>query len=85
MKYSQQIWNQLKNLTVDEIKNALEKSDWVPDGSSGAILVYLHRTKRLRITIHYHPRKTYQPKLLKGLLEDIGWSEEEMRKLKLIK
>lgn len=84
MKYSKQTWNQLKNLTADEIKTALEKSGWIQDQSSGAILVFYHPTKG-RVTIHYHPQKTYNPGLLKGLLEDIKWSEEEMRKLKLIK
>jgi predicted RNase H-like HicB family nuclease len=38
-----------------------------------------------RVTIHYHPKKTYGAKLLKGLLEDIGWSEEDMERLQLIK
>jgi len=38
-----------------------------------------------RVVIHYHPRKTYGPKLLKALLADIGWSEADMRRVKLIK
>ena len=37
------------------------------------------------MVIHYHPRKTYGPKLLKALLADIGWSEADMRRIKLIK
>lgn len=37
-----------------------------------------------RIVIHDHPRKTYGPKLLKALLADIGWSEADMRRVKLI-
>lgn len=36
-----------------------------------------------RITIHYHPKKTYGQHLLKSLLEDIGWSEADMKRLKL--
>jgi hypothetical protein len=40
---------------------------------------------RKRIVIHYHPRKTYRPKLLTALLGDIGWSEADMRRVKLIK
>ncbi len=28
---------------------------------------------------------TYGPKLLKGLLADIGWEEKDLRRLKLIK
>jgi predicted RNA binding protein YcfA (HicA-like mRNA interferase family) len=85
MKYSQQTWNQLKNLTADEIISALEKTGWVQDQSSGAILIYYHPNNGSRVTIHYHPRKTYRQGLLKGLLEDINWTEEEMRKIKLIK
>jgi predicted RNA binding protein YcfA (HicA-like mRNA interferase family) len=84
MKYSSQTWNQLKNITADQLIKALEKSGWERDESSGAILVYKHPDKR-RITIHYHPKKTYGPKLLKELLKQIDWSEEEMRKLKLVK
>lgn len=38
-----------------------------------------------RIVIHPHPGKSYGPKLLKGLLADIGWTEEDYRRLKLIK
>jgi len=38
-----------------------------------------------RVSIHYHPKKTYGAKMLQGLLGDIGWSESDLRKLKLIK
>jgi len=37
------------------------------------------------VVIHYHPRKTYGPGLLKGLLADIGWDEKDLKRLKLIK
>ena len=84
MNYSHQIWDQLKNITAGEIAKALEKSGWMRDEGAGNIYVYLHPNKG-RITIHYHPHKTYGPKILKGLLDQIGWSEDELRKLKLIK
>jgi predicted RNA binding protein YcfA (HicA-like mRNA interferase family) len=84
MDYPRHIWNQLKNLTTDQIVKALEKSGWIRDEGAGNIYVYLHPDGR-RITIHYHPRKTYGPKLLKNLLADINWSEEDLRELKLIK
>jgi len=35
--------------------------------------------------IHYHPGKTWGPKFIIGLLTDIGWTEAEMKTLKLIK
>ncbi|MBI5118312.1 type II toxin-antitoxin system HicA family toxin [Candidatus Poribacteria bacterium] len=85
MKYSPQVWDQLKNITADDLIKGLEKSGWIKDESRGNFYVYLHPRSRRRVTIHYHPHKTYGPKLLKGILESIDWSEEEMRRIKLIK
>jgi hypothetical protein len=45
----------------------------------------LPERKGRRGGIHYHPKKTYGAKLLAGLLADIGWTEAEMKKLKLLK
>ena len=84
MKYTKQTWDQLKNISADTLIRSLEKSGWVKDEGSGNILVFISPDKK-RVTIHYHPKKTYGPKLLKSLLEDIGWSEKDLRKLKLIK
>jgi predicted RNA binding protein YcfA (HicA-like mRNA interferase family) len=84
MDYSGQVWDQLKNLTADEIVRALKKDGWVREAGRGAIHIYLGPGKK-RVGIHYHPQKTYGPKLLKNLLEDIGWSESDLRRLKLIK
>ena len=84
MKYPKNVWQQLKSITADELTRALEKDGWVRDIGIGAELVYRHKDGR-RVSIHYHPRKTYHSGLLKGLLDDIGWGEEDMRRLKLIK
>lgn len=87
MAFAQHIWNQLKNLTADEIISALLRDGWQKDPSSkGAIMAYIKLgPPNSRITIHYHPKKTYGAKLLQGLIADIGWSEDDMRRLKLIK
>ncbi len=84
MLFTPHIWDQLKNLTADKIVTALEKDKWKRDTSKGAILVYRSHDGR-RVTIHYHPHKTYGAKLLKGLLADIGWNEQDLKRLKLIK
>jgi predicted RNA binding protein YcfA (HicA-like mRNA interferase family) len=85
MAYSASVWSQLKNITADELISALEKSGWkLEPGCKGAIQVY-RNAKGERAGVHYHPKKTYGPKLLKGLLEDIGWTEDELKRLKLIK
>jgi predicted RNA binding protein YcfA (HicA-like mRNA interferase family) len=87
MAYPPNVWNQLKNLTADELIRALEKDGWTRDPTSrGAIQVFIkYGPSNKRVGIHYHPQKTYGPALLKGLLSDIGWSEEDLRRLKLIK
>lgn len=84
MKYPKNVWQQLKSITADELIRALDKDDWVRDTGIGSELVYRHDDGRI-VSIHYHPRKTYHRGLLKGLLDDIGWTEEDMRRLKLIK
>jgi len=85
MNYPPHIWNQLRNLSADQIVTALEKSGWTRDEGAGNIYVYLHIATKRRITIHYHPKKSYGPKLLKELLADINWTEQELRKLKIVK
>lgn len=84
MKLATSAWAQLGNLSADRLCAALEKDGWTLDVSRGAIRVYRHRGGQ-RVFVHYHPGKTYGAKLLKALIEDIGWSVEDLRRLKLIK
>ena len=37
------------------------------------------------VSIHFHPRKTYGPKQLRDSLDTLGWTEDDLRRLKLIK
>lgn len=89
MAFSANVWGQLKNKTADELISALKRDGWdLEPGCKGAIQVYrkAHASSETRrIGIHYHPKKVYGPKLLKSLLEDIGWTESDLKKLKLIK
>lgn len=88
MAFAPNVWSQLRSLTADELISALERDGWTKDPASrDATISYIKNgsPSNKRVVIHYHPRKTYQPKLLKALLADIGWSESDMRRLKLIK
>ena len=84
MSWPSAIWKQLKNITADELIRALEKDGWhlVPTRSSARI--YRHPDGRA-VSVHYHPRKTFGAKLLQRLLRDIGWNEDDLRRLKLIR
>ena len=87
MAFPPNVWNQLKNLTADTLIRALQQDGWIRDpASKGAILAYIKSgSPNQRITIHYHPKKTYGPSLLKALLTDIGWNENDLKRLKLAK
>ncbi|MGO9864894.1 MAG: type II toxin-antitoxin system HicA family toxin [Terriglobales bacterium] len=80
MAFPQHVWNQLKSITADELIAALKRDDYQQDpASSDATIAYIKAgNPSQRIVIHYHPRKTYGPKLLKALLADIAcgqWME----------
>ena len=76
MAYSANVWDQLRNLSVDTIIKALLRDGWKED-SGGKIsgtrpFIKMIENTNHRVVIHYHPGKPYGPKFLKGLLEDIG-------------
>ena len=77
------IWAQLKNITAGEIIRSLENDGWKLRGGSGSRKIYLKGQKL--VSIHYHPQKAYGRDLLRDLLKDIGWSEKDLRRLKLIR
>jgi len=84
MNYPKNTWDQLKNLTTDDLIRALKKDNWELDVHRGAEQIFRNPDGR-RVSIHYHPHKTYGPKLIKSLLDDIGWPIKDMRRLNLIK
>jgi predicted RNA binding protein YcfA (HicA-like mRNA interferase family) len=89
MAWLKHIWDQLKNLTAQDLVNALDKQDsgWTRVRIRGSRYIY-HNPNRppdsQDISIHFHPGKTYGPKQLKDLLDTIGWTETDLRRLKLI-
>lgn len=85
MGFSKNVWGQLKGKTTDELISALLKDGFVLDTPVRTERVYRHPDGR-RVSIHYHTgNQCFGPGLLKSLLEDIGWSEKDMKRLKLIK
>lgn len=84
MSFPSHIWAQLKNLTAAELIAALERDGWQCDTHGGSMRIFRQPETGRRVSILFHPKKTYGPKMLKGLLDDIGWSEADMRRVKLI-
>lgn len=84
MAFTPSVWNQVKGLCADDIIRALKKAKWSCDMDGGSMRIYISPDGTRRVSIHYHPKKTYGPKMLQGLLTDIGWTETEMKEYKLI-
>lgn len=85
MSFSDNVWKQVRNKSVDELISALLKDGFLLDREVRTERVYRHPDCR-KVIIHYHTgSRTYGRKQLKALLEDIGWTEDDLRRLKLIK
>ena len=87
-KFSKNVWNQIKGKTLEDIEKALRRDGWEAEETKGATRPYRHPARppaSNRIVLHYHPKKTYGPKMLKQIISDIGWTEDDLRHLKLIK
>lgn len=85
MSFPKNVWDQLKAITSGELIAALEKDRFVPDEQLRSERIYRHPDGR-RVSVHYHTgSKCYGRGLLKSLFKDTGWSEDDMRRLKLIK
>jgi predicted RNA binding protein YcfA (HicA-like mRNA interferase family) len=85
LNYSRNAWDQLKNKTADDIIAALLKDGFLLDSEVRTERIYRHENGR-KVSIHYHTgSKGYGKSLLKALLDDIGWTEKDMIRLKLIK
>ena len=84
MKFSKQAWDQLKAKTCEDLIAALQKDGFLHEGKRGATQAYRHPDGR-RAVVHYHPGSSYGPGLLKDLIRDVGWTEKDLRRLKLIK
>lgn len=87
MAYPKNVWSQIKNLTKEELVSAMLRDGWEKDpASKDATIAYIKRgtSSNQRVVIHYHPGAGCGPGLLKGLIEDIGWTVDDLKRLKLI-
>jgi predicted RNA binding protein YcfA (HicA-like mRNA interferase family) len=79
-----QSWAQIKNITTDEFISALLKDEWsLRSGTGSSSRVFTKQGKV--VSIHYHPHKTFGPSQLRQLLNDAGWAEGDLKRLKMIK
>ena len=76
---------QLRNITAREFISALVRDGFVWDRGSGSHQVYYHPDGR-RVTVIFHSGSdTFARKTLKSMIEQTGWTEDDLTRLKLTK
>jgi len=76
---------EIKNVTAGKLVNALERDGFKRTIRKGGHRVYRHPDGR-RVTVSFHHSgATFRPKTLSAMLEDAGWDEKDLRRVKLIK
>ena len=82
------VGDQLKNITAGELKQALDKdrvNGWYTDETGSSATVYRNDHLGKVVSIHTHPHKTYGPGQLKEPFKDIGCTEKDLKRLKLVR
>ena len=77
---------QLRNLTARELISALVRDGFSYDRGDGSHQIYYHPGGR-RVTVTFHGgSSTFRRKTLKSMIEkEARWTEEDLKRLKLIR
>ena len=94
-QYRPEVRRQLRNITAQTLIRALLRDGWERQTRKGRqgrrgsnTLTFRHPNRppaNNKVVIHPHPKKTMGASLLKEILDCIGWTEEDLKRLKLIK
>jgi predicted RNA binding protein YcfA (HicA-like mRNA interferase family) len=77
-------YGQLRNLTAREMISALVRDGFAYDRGDGSHQIYYHPDGR-RVTVVFHGSgSTFKRKTLRSMIEQTRWTEEDLRRLKLI-
>lgn len=79
-------WPRLRSTTAREIISALTRDGFSLSTRSGSHRRYRHPDGR-RVTVSFHrPGDTFRPKTLRSVVQDQArWTEDDLRRLQLIK
>lgn len=74
----------LRSITARQIVSALHKDGWTWARSRGSHRCYEKGSKTVIIPYH-HPGATLTPGTLADVLSGTGWTDDDLRRLKLLK
>ena len=77
-------YSRLRNLSAREIISALVRDGFAFDRGDGSHQVYYHQDGR-RVTVMFNGRgSTFTRKTLKSMISQARWTEEDLKRLRLI-
>lgn len=75
---------QLTNTPAREWMRALEREDFTTRKSKGSHHVYQHPDGRRVLIVYHKMSDTFGPKTIKQLLAGTKWTEDDLKRLRLI-
>jgi len=77
-------FGQLRNLSARELISALIRDGFVFDRGDGSHQIYYHPDRR-RVTLVFHSgNSSFKRKTLKSMIDQTCWTEDDLKRLKLI-
>jgi len=76
---------ELKNIPAREWIHVLESDGFQLRKGKGSHHIYQHPDKRRVLIVYHSLHDTFGPKTLKSLLQDSGWTRDDLKRFELIK
>jgi predicted RNA binding protein YcfA (HicA-like mRNA interferase family) len=73
----------LKNTTAIKFIRALERDGFIFKRQKGSHRIYKHPQRGNWVSVPYHPGDTFTMGILNGLIDDAGWTKDDLIRLKL--
>ena len=77
--------SELKNVTAREWITALERDGFALRKGRGSHHVYQHTDGRRVLIVYHKPSDTFGPKTIQQILTGAAWSENDLRRLRLVR
>ena len=76
----------LRSLTARKLISALEKDGFYSESGGSAHQQFYNANDRRRVTVTYHHASdTFVPKTLRSMLEQAKWTQDDLKRLGLVK
>jgi len=75
----------LRNLTAADWVRAVEYDGFRHRKSRGSHHLYQHSDGRRVLLVYHNPHDTFGPKAIRQILQSTRWTQEDLRRLRLVR